>query len=145
MNAPYPEPAYGSGEHARLVTYGRHPDVQTALAWLAFSHLPDNLKSLSSVLYDAAVALLARIPADSAELTNALNRLVEAKDWMVRAGIRSDQGVPGPVPRPSTVVDPPSRFETARQVQEINLPADWREPSPTADAPVRPIQDRPQA
>jgi hypothetical protein len=44
---------------------------------------------------------------DSAELTTALNTLVTAKDWAVRAGVLADQGVPGPVPRPSEIVDPP--------------------------------------
>jgi hypothetical protein len=98
---------YGSAEHAEKFTEGRHPGVQTALAWLAFSHLPDSLQSLSRPTFHAALELLVRIPNDSAELTTALNRLVEAKDWAVRAGIRSDEGKPGPVPRPATVVDPP--------------------------------------
>ena len=44
---------------------------------------------------------------DSAELTTTLNRLVEAKDWAVRAGIKSDTGRAGPVSRPQTVVNPP--------------------------------------
>jgi hypothetical protein len=101
-------PAYGTADHAALVTYGRDPGVQTAMAWLAFSHLPDPLKSLCAPIYDAALELLRRIPADSAELTTMLNALVEAKDWSVRAGIRSDQGKPGPVPRPATVIDPPA-------------------------------------
>lgn len=157
-----PMTTYGTAEHAALVTHDRHPGVQTALAWLAYSHLPANLQTIPEKLYQAAVDLLNRIPRDSAELTTALNTLVEAKDWFMRAGIRSDQGVPGPVPRPATVVDPPSRFETAREIvldtsaesygrarpvsaQDVGLPADWREPSPSATSPVRPIQDRPQA
>jgi hypothetical protein len=100
-------PDLGTPEHAAMITEGRHPGVVTALAWLAFSHLPTPLQDLSRPVYQTAVELIVRIPNDSAELTTALNTLVEAKDWFVRAGIRSDQGKPGPVPRPSVVVDPP--------------------------------------
>jgi len=97
----------GTAKHAATVTEGRHQGVQTAMAWLAFSHLPDDLRSLSEPIYVAGWELIRRIPTDTAELTIALNKLVEAKDWMVRAGIRSDHGRPGPVPRPQAVVDPP--------------------------------------
>lgn len=96
----------GTPEHAAAVTQGRHPGVVTALAWLAFSHLPPKLQDYARPLYHTAVELIIEIK-DSAELTTALNTLVEAKDWAVRAGIRSDQGVPGPVPRPAQIVDPP--------------------------------------
>jgi len=125
-------PAYGTADHARMITFGRDPGVQTAMAWLAFSHLPEKLQSLSRPTYEVAADLLRRIPNDSAELTTALNRLVEAKDWFMRAGIRSDQGMPGPVPRPATVVDPPA-------VPQVRTTRDL----PTFGA--RPIQDRPQA
>lgn len=101
-------PAVGTPGHAAHITAGRHPGVQTALAWLCFSHLPDALQSLSEPSYTAAWIMIDRIPTDSAELTSALNRLVEAKDWFMRAGIRSDEGKPGPIPRPATVVDPPA-------------------------------------
>jgi len=97
----------GSIAHSKMVSEGRHPGVQTAMAWLCYSHLRATLQSLSAPIYQAAVELIERIPNDSAELTTALNALVEAKDWMVRAGIRSDQGTPGPVPRLAEVVDPP--------------------------------------
>lgn len=122
-------PTYGTPEHAALITKDRHPGVKTAMAWLCFSHLPADLVSLSRPLYEAALQELARIPDDSAELTSALNRLVEAKDWFVRAGIHSDQGKPGPVPRPATVVDPPVP------------PTDFAMVDPMGD----PFQDRPQA
>lgn len=98
---------YGSPEHAAWITLDRHPGVQTALAWLAYTHLPPHLQRLSNPTYRAAEDLLAAIPTDSAELTAALNRLVEAKDWFMRAGIHSDQGKPGPIPRPQEVVDSP--------------------------------------
>lgn len=98
----------GTREHADAIAAGRHPSVQTAMAWLAFSHLPEDMRSLAEPLYVAAWELIRRIPTDSTEMTSALNKLVEAKDWMVRAGIRSDHGRPGPVPRPAAVVDPPT-------------------------------------
>jgi hypothetical protein len=100
--------ALGTPEHAAQVTQGRHPGVVTALAWLAFSHLPKPLQDYSRPFYQTAVELIINVRNDSAELTTALNTLVEAKDWAVRAGIRSDQGHPGPVPRPAEVVDPPA-------------------------------------
>jgi hypothetical protein len=138
-------PRIGSADHAAMVTHDRNPGVVTALAWLAFSHLPDELQSLSAPIYTAAVELLERIPTDSAELTTALNTLVEAKDWAVRAGIRNDYGRPGSVPRPATVVDPPfpappKDFPTKGQIGR----------PPVVDNRIgpnfgRPIQDRPQA
>jgi hypothetical protein len=108
MTAPFqtPETTLGTPEHAAAITKGRHPGVVHALAWLAFSHLPARLQDFSRPIYQTAVELVIEV-ADSAELTNALNRLVEAKDWAVRAGVLADQGRPGPVPRPSVVVDPP--------------------------------------
>ena len=122
------EPIFGTAEYAADAPRRRHPGVQTAMAWLAFSHLPDQLKAAARPFFQSGLELLVRIPNDSAELTTALNTLVEAKDWAVRAAIRSDQGVPGPAPRPATIVDAP-RFETAAEIL----------------ATPRPIQDRPQA
>jgi len=105
------DPAFilGTAEHAARLTHGRHPGVVTAMAWLAFSHLPDALKAFARPLYQTGAELVTTIRSDSAELTTALNKLVEAKDWFVRAGIHDQQGQPGPVPRPATVVDPPRR------------------------------------
>lgn len=108
MTTPFQSPraTLGTPEHAAAITKDRHPGVVTALAWLAFSHLPKRLQDFSRPFYQTAVELIIECK-DSAELTTALNKLVEAKDWAVRAGIRSDQGVPGPVPRPAEVIDPP--------------------------------------
>ena len=108
MTTPFQSAAttLGTPEHAAAITQGRHMDVVTALAWLAFSHLPKRLQDFSRPFYQTAVELIIECK-DSAELTTALDKLVEAKDWAVRAGIRSDQGVPGPVSRPAEVVDPP--------------------------------------
>jgi hypothetical protein len=44
---------------------------------------------------------------DSSELKISLNKIIEAKDSAVRAGIRTDTGRAGSIPRPSTVVAPP--------------------------------------
>lgn len=120
-------PALGSAEHAAMITQGRDQRVVTALAWLAFSHLPKPLQDFSRPIYQTAVELIVRIPNDSDELATSLNTLVEAKDWAVRAGIRSDEGKPGPVPRPATVVDPPVGNYGPAQVRP------------------RPIRDEPQA
>lgn len=100
-------PILGTREHAEQITDGRHPGVQAALQWLAFSHLPTDLQNYSRPFYQTAVELVMEIEVDSPELTTALNSLVEAKDWAVRAGIRAKHGRPGPVARPSRVVNPP--------------------------------------
>lgn len=123
-----PEHTLGTAENAAYYSVHRHPGVQTAMAWLAFAHLPEELKPYARPFYEAALDLLREITTDSAELTIALNRLVESKDAAVRAGIRDKHGRPGPVPRPATVVDPPVAGNYgAGQVRP------------------RPIQDRPQA
>lgn len=104
---PHPSAVLGTREHAEVLTDGRHPGVAAALQWLAFSHLPKELQRFSRPFYQTAVELVIEIQEDSPELTTALNELVTAKDWAVRAGIRAKHGRPGPVARPSTVVNPP--------------------------------------
>jgi hypothetical protein len=103
----------GSREHADAITQGRHPGVRDAFQWLTYSHLPRELKAFSAPFYQGAFELLLEIPADSPELTTALNLLVQAKDAAVRAGIKSAYGRAGSVPRPQTVVKPPL-FEAER-------------------------------
>ena len=100
-----PEPAFGSPEHAARVTDGRHQATADALQWLTTAHLPDTLAARSAVFYQAAVSLILN-NVDSPELTKSLNALTESKDWGVRAGIRTDTGRAGSVPRPKTVVAP---------------------------------------
>lgn len=104
---PHPLAQVGSREHAEAVAEGRHPGVHDALQWLTFSHLPESLQQYSRPFYVAAVALLGEVFLDSPELTTALNKMVEAKDAGVRAGIKSGTGRAGAVPRPQTVTDPP--------------------------------------
>jgi hypothetical protein len=99
---------YATSEHAAGVTGGRHPGIRDGLQWLTYSHLPEQLRGFSEIFYDAAVQLLDAIPTDSPELTTALNKLIEAKDSAVRAGIRHQTGRAGSVPQPQAVVDPPS-------------------------------------
>lgn len=97
----------GTREHALNVTEGRHPGVRDALQWLTFSHLPEALQNYSRPFYQTAVELIVYVPTDSPELTTALNKLIEAKDSAVRAGIKDSTGRAGSVPRPQKVVDPP--------------------------------------
>ncbi|HEU5110548.1 MAG TPA: hypothetical protein VFT95_18565 [Micromonosporaceae bacterium] len=98
---------YGTREHAAMITEGRHPGVRDALQWLTFSHLPEPLQVYSQSFYMAAVDLIEVVRTDSPELTTSLNKIIEAKDSAVRAGIRHDTGRAGSVPRPQEVVDPP--------------------------------------
>lgn len=142
-NDPQPEFVLGTAEHAARLTEGRHPGVVTAMAWLAFSHLPEHLRVYARPFYQTGAELVVSLPVDSAELTTTLNKLVEAKDWAVRAAIRFVQGKPGPAPRPAQVVDPPtfgSAQVPARPDQQLpggNFGAGQPRP--------RPIRDEPQA
>lgn len=104
---PGPASIVGTNEHAIRITEGRHPGVQGALLWLTFAHLPESLRPYSRPFYEAAVEVLAAIGLDSPELTTALNKLIEAKDSAVRAGIRHQTGRAGSIPRPQEVVSPP--------------------------------------
>lgn len=111
---PHPSGVLGTPEHAEAITEGRHPGVQAALQWLCFSHLPESLQRFSRPFYQTAVELIVEVGTDSPELTTALNGLVSAKDDAVRAGIRHQHGRPGPVARPSEVVNPPLFEEPGR-------------------------------
>ena len=117
---PNPMTKMGTREHAAAIGEGRHPGVRDALQWLTYSHLPAQLRRYSAPFYMAAVDLLTEIDTDSPELTTSLNKLVEAKDSGVRAGIKDSTGRAGSVPRPQEVVSPPT-------------------------FPTRPIRDNPQA
>lgn len=101
-----PSTVLGTREHAEALTKGRHPAVRDALQWLTFAHLPVALQNYSRPFYQTAVELVT-IMKDNPELTHALTGLIGAKDWAVRAGIRTDTGRAGSVPRPQTVVAPP--------------------------------------
>lgn len=109
-----PPPTFGTPDHAWHVTKGRHTGVQSALQWMVFSHLPESLRRYSEPFYTAAVELVRTILTDSAELTTALNKLIEAKDSAVRAGIRDATGRPGPVARSVNMAQPPTFGEGQR-------------------------------
>jgi hypothetical protein len=83
---------------------------------LTFSHLPVELQDYSRPFYLAAVELVRTILTDSPELTTSLNTLIAAKDSAVRAGIKDSTGRAGSVPRPQTVVDPPTFPEGRRRL-----------------------------
>lgn len=109
---PVPATVLGTREHAAMIADNRHPAVKDALQWLTFAHLPEALQNYSRPFYVAAVELITTVR-DSPDLVPALIKLIEAKDWAVRAGIRSDTGRAGSVPRPREVVRPPL-FEAER-------------------------------
>lgn len=104
---PDPSTVLGTREHAEHLTKLRLPAVRDALQWLTFAHLPEPLQNYARPFYQTAVELITSIK-DSPELTHALNGLITAKDWAVRAGIRNDTGRAGSVPRPRQVVLPPT-------------------------------------
>lgn len=97
---PHPAMTFGTAEHAAMKTEGRDRRVADALQWLTFVHLPDELMKFSRLFYYTAVELLHEIPIDSDELVSALNKLIEAKDAAMRAGIRHQTGRAGSIPRP---------------------------------------------
>lgn len=107
---PDPSTVLGTREHAAYLTEGRFLAVKDALQWLTFAHLPEPLQNYSRPFYQAAVELITTIE-DCPELTHALNGLIQAKDWAVRAGIRNDTGRAGSVPRPREVMLPPTFSE----------------------------------
>ena len=98
---------FGTSEHAAAVTEGRHPAVRDGLQWLTYAHLPEQLRRFSKPFFTTAVELVSEVTTDSPELTTAINRLIEAKDSAVRAGIRHATGRAGSVPRPQAVAEPP--------------------------------------
>jgi hypothetical protein len=98
---------YGTAEQAAELTEGRHPAIRDGLQWLTFAHLPEQLRRFSEPFYAAACGAILEIETDSPELTTAINRLIDAKDAAMRAGIRHDTGRAGSVPRPQALVEPP--------------------------------------
>ncbi len=103
------------------MTVSRHPGVTDGLAWLSYDHLPESLQPFSKPFHDAAVAIINAIPTDSPELTTAINKLIEAKDSAVRAGIRHNTGRAGSIPRPQAVVNPPVLSESATFAATANV------------------------
>lgn len=104
---PDPSEIFGTAEHAASETEGRDPHIGDRLQWLTYAHLPEALRKFSSPFYYAAVELLREVRTDSLDLMLALNKLIEAKDSAMRAGIRHQTGRAGSVPRPQALVEPP--------------------------------------
>lgn len=116
----------GTTDHAFAMTSGRHPGVRDGLQWLTYGHLPQPLQRFSKPFYRAACEMIIAIQTDSPELTTSINRLIEAKDSAVRAGIRHDTGRAGSVARPQTVVDLPKFPNPPRDGAGFIRPEDRR-------------------
>lgn len=76
----------GTREAVSGVVIGRHPGTQSLVRYFAWSHLPEALQAVSAPFGLLALQLVKMLP-DSAELTAALRKLLEAKDCAVRAAL----------------------------------------------------------
>jgi hypothetical protein len=76
----------GTREAFEMAATGRHPGVHALVRYFAWSHLPNGLQAVSAPFGRLALELLGVLP-DSAELTVALRKLLEAKDCAVRAAL----------------------------------------------------------
>lgn len=74
----------GGMDHGYLE--GRNPGTLKLLKFFSFAHLPTALQPFSVPFSDLAYSLVKVLP-DSAELTTALRKLLEAKDCAVRAAM----------------------------------------------------------
>lgn len=140
---PQPVNVVGTPEHAAMIAEGRHPGVRDALQWLCFSHLPEGLQWYSRPIYLTAMSLIQVVRTDSPELTTALNKLIESKDSAVRAGIKSDTGRAGSVPRPQTMVTPPVFDRETNTGNPMAVGSEQETSSGTGG--FRLIRDNPQA
>lgn len=68
-------------------TEGRHPAVKDIAKFFEYEHLPPPLQAVSRIFADAVEDVLHLVTDDSAELTAALRKLLEAKDCAVRAAL----------------------------------------------------------
>jgi hypothetical protein len=65
----------------------RHKGTQDVARWFDFEHLPEGLpRDVSAEFHHMAARVIDNLP-DSPELVKALNELLAAKDWAVRAAI----------------------------------------------------------
>lgn len=65
-----------------------HPAVVESLRFFRYEHLPEHLQEISRPFYVLAHDMAARL--SGPQLTNGLQRLLEAKDCMVRAAVPRD-------------------------------------------------------
>lgn len=81
-------------------TASRHPALAEALRWLAWEHLPPALQEISRPLSDLghhfADTLYKGHGAPPAQLLLGIQRLVEAKDALVRAAVQVGETTPAP-------------------------------------------------
>jgi hypothetical protein len=68
-----------------VATKELHPAVADVLQYFEYEHLPEHLQAVSKPVHDLAHEMVARL--DGPQLTNGLNRLLEAKDCFVRAAL----------------------------------------------------------
>jgi hypothetical protein len=76
----------GTRAYMESAAAGRHPGTVALLRYFTYAHLPENLRVVSGPFAQLAVKLVEALP-DSAELTTALRKLLEAKDCAVRAQV----------------------------------------------------------
>jgi hypothetical protein len=62
-----------------------HPAVVETLRFFDYDHLPEHLQEISRPFHDLAHDMANRV--EGPQLTNGLQRLLEAKDCMVRAAL----------------------------------------------------------
>lgn len=60
------------------------------LKWFDYKHLPPHLQEVSRQFHDLALWITWNLP-EGPERTLALGKLVEAKDWAVRAKVASNE------------------------------------------------------
>jgi hypothetical protein len=76
-----------------LDTTGRHKGVQDAARRFDLDHLTNpDARQIAMACGRLAQEMLARISRDDPELTNALNRLADARDAFIRAKIYTGRG-----------------------------------------------------
>lgn len=63
----------------------QHPAVAEVLQHFEYTHLPPHLQLISQPVHALAHAMAAQL--EGPQLTNGLNRLLEAKDCFVRAAV----------------------------------------------------------
>lgn len=70
----------------------RHPGLVSLVRYFDHAHLPPHLAAVSAPFGDLVVKVVTQLP-DSAELTTAVRKLLEAKDCAVRAAVDAQRGL----------------------------------------------------
>lgn len=102
------QPPANPFDPAYLRTLGLHPAVLDVLRYFTWQHLPPHLRAVSEEIGTLAFKMATTLPS-SPQLTIGLQRLLDAKDSLVRAALHpSDHGwhsaapetTPSDLPRP---------------------------------------------